>query len=220
MNEIFISLKFSRLAETRGQPSHPKIYFFTMGMRTLKQIEASRVNGAKSRGPIKDHAACLAEKLAEKNALRYELLSGSLVLPGESRTRFLELMNSFVAQLKPANDLEFVLVGNMAMAHWRQLRAASLLKSEIENGMAKLEGPNPNRAAEVLKDPGNTLKNLQKDEITYERQFCRNLRALLQVKEGRLIPDQSVSLDLTPTGGTWDPEPAEDPSVTLSEPRA
>ena len=209
---------FSGLAERRDQLPHPKIYFSTMGMRSLKQLEASRLNGAKSRGPIKNNAARLAENLAGKNALRYDLLSGSLVLPGESTARFMELMNSFVAQLKPANDLEFVLVGNMAMAHWRQLRAASLLKSEIENGMARLEGPSPNRAAEVLKDPGNTLKTLQKDEMTYERQFCRNLRALLQVKEARfqllrqgpLIPAQSIALELTPTGGTWDPEPSSE----------
>lgn len=182
-----------------------------MGLRSLKQIEASRINGAKSRGPVKDKAARLAEDLAEKNTLRYQLLSGSLVLPGESAPRFMELLHSFVAQLKPANDLEFVLVGNMAMAHWRQLRAASLLKSEIENGMARLEGPAPNRAAEVLKDPARALTALQKDEMIYERQFCRNLRALLQLKEGRLIPAHSIPIDLTPTGGTWDPEPPDEP---------
>ncbi len=177
-----------------------------MGLRSLKQIEASRLNGAKSRGPVAKKVA----RDAEKNALRYQLISGTVVLSGESSPRFIELLNSFVEQLKPSNDLELVLAGNMAMAHWRQMRAAGLLKCEIEKGMTRHDGPAPNRAAEVLKDPDHSLAALQRDEMVYERQFCRNLRALLQLKEGRLIPSQSIAIELTPSGGTWEPEPPDE----------
>ena len=82
----------SRLRETHGQLPAPKIYFFIMGMRSLKQIEASRSNGAKSRGPVREKEALAADRAA----LRYQLLSETIVLPGESEARFIDLVKSLV----------------------------------------------------------------------------------------------------------------------------
>ncbi len=179
-----------------------------MGMRSLKQIEASRNNGAKSRGPVREKEALAAEKAA----LRYQLLCETVVLRGESEARFIDLIKSFIAQLKPSSDVEAVLIDNMAMARWCQLRACGLRKSTIEYEMARHEGPAPNRAAEAMKDPGGYLDRLRREELSHQREFGRNLRALLQVKECRLIPSPALDIELTATGGTWDPEPPEEPS--------
>ena len=201
-----MSLVFTRLPAGRGQLPAEQIYFFRVGMRSLKQIEASRLNGAKSRGPVKEKEALAAER----NAMRYQLLCETVVLSGESTARFLEMANTFVAQLKPANEVEAVLIDNMATSRWCQLRASGLRKSTIENEMARHEGPAPNRAAEAFKDPGGSLARLRAEEISHQREFGRNLRALLQLKDCRLIPGPGLTIELTPTGGTWDPEPSEE----------
>ena len=124
-----------------------------MGMRSSKQIEASRANGAKSHGS----AAEKSNLAAERNSVRCRLLAGTVVLPGESTDRFLELFQSMVKQWKPANETEAAQITTMAIAHWRMLRLVGLQKSAVESGMANQEGPAPNRALETLKDQENSL---------------------------------------------------------------
>ncbi len=180
-----------------------------MGIRTLKQIEASRINGAKSRGPIKKIETLAAGNSAERSAVRYQFLAGTVLLTGESLVRFVEMAQTFVADLRPSNALEAVLIDKMVMAHWCQLRAAGLRKSTIELEMTRHQGPAPNRAAEALKDPAESIASLRREEIDQERQFYRNLRALLQLKERRGIPNPALTLEAFPSGGTWEPEPPE-----------
>jgi hypothetical protein len=183
-------------------------------MRSLKQIEASRANGAKSRGPVTEKAG-IAD---ERNAIRYGLLAETVLLPGEATDRFLELVRTFAGHYKPANEIEAALIDNMAMARWRQLRVIGLQKSVIEREMARHEGPAPNRAIEAFKDPDGSLAGLKQDEITYECQFCRNLRMLLRTKESRRLPSLAPVIELVPSGATWDSEP--EVSSPPSEPRA
>ena len=113
--------------------------------------------------------------------------------------------------------MEAVLIDNMATARWCQLRTCGLRKFAIENEMARHEGPAPNRATEAMKDPDGYLDRLRREELTHQREFGRNLRALLQVKECRLIPAPALAIELTATGGTWDPEPPDEQPEPSSE---
>lgn len=174
-------------------------------MRSLKQIEASRANGAKSRG-----------RASEKTALRYRLLAETVVLTGESNVRFVEMIRTMAGQYKPANEFEAALVGTMAMARWRQLRIVGLQKAALEMEMALQEGPAPNRVIEALKDRASFLASLHKDEMSYDRQFARTLRLLLILKGHSLPSGKTPDIDISSVGATFEVEPT--PAVDENDP--
>ncbi len=60
-------------------------------MRTERQIEASRANGAKSRGPVTPEG----RRNSCGNALKHGLFADTIVLKGELEERFLELLADF-----------------------------------------------------------------------------------------------------------------------------
>ena len=183
-------------------------------MRSLKQIEASRANGAKSRGPVTEKT----ELAAERNAIRNQLLAGTVVLTGESTERFLEIIQSLIQQWKPANETEGAQIATMAIAHWRMLRIVGLQKSAVELGMFNQEGPAPNRALETLKDQDHSLAALQRNEMVYDRQYSRALRLLLDLKGQRHRPGRTPVTDLSAAGATWNPEPEEQPPPPAEPP--
>jgi len=65
-------------------------------MPTDKQIEASRVNGARSRGPVTEEGKARSGRKDPGKGLAQALL-----LPGESRRRFNDLLDHFNEALKP-----------------------------------------------------------------------------------------------------------------------
>ena len=83
--------------------------------RTEKQIAASRANGARSRGPKR-------APTSDPDAPDYRSLARAIVRGNESRSRFNNFVDELAAFLKPASPVEYLLVGKMAAAHWRQLR--------------------------------------------------------------------------------------------------
>jgi len=87
-------------------------------MRTEKQIAASRANGALSRGPV----TAEGKAKAARNNQRHGLLAKAVVLEGESEALFNELVDNLNGSLKPESEIDHLLVGKMAAAHWRQLR--------------------------------------------------------------------------------------------------
>lgn len=86
-------------------------------MRTQAQIEASRANGAKSKGPVTEEG----KNRASRNATRHGLLAETVVLKGESIERFHDHLAGFIAEFKPESSLELELVEKMAVFRWRQL---------------------------------------------------------------------------------------------------
>ena len=87
-------------------------------MATDKQIEASRANGARSRGPVTPEG----KAKSARNSTRHGGLAKAVVLEGESRTLFNQLVDKLNSTLRPRNDLDHLLIGRMAAAHWRQIR--------------------------------------------------------------------------------------------------
>jgi hypothetical protein len=101
-------------------PPHPATYAFRPPFsaspteccmkkrRTEAQDICSRANGAKSTGPR--HPA--RQLMSSKNSLKHGLLATAvLLLPGESRKKFLNLCTELTTEYGPASPTEWILFG-------------------------------------------------------------------------------------------------------------
>jgi hypothetical protein len=144
-------------------------------MRSQKQIEASRINGAKSRGPV----TLEGKQRAASNGWRQGILARTVVRDGESRDRFNQLFTSLIHELQPATAIENLLVQKMAVAQWRQMRLWGTEKTSID------EAPAANDKSSIC-------------ETRYDRQFDRALASLDRIRSQRTttktVPDPTKVL--------------------------
>jgi hypothetical protein len=87
-------------------------------MSTTKQIEANRANAKKSTGP----RTSTGKSISARNRSRHAALAAAVVLEGESLSRFYQVLDFLISEFKPATASENILVENMAVARWRQMR--------------------------------------------------------------------------------------------------
>ncbi len=87
-------------------------------MRSLKQIQASRANGARSRGPI----TAQSKRNSSRNSTRHGFSAPDPSLDHDPPAAFVELRAGFMASLRPRNVAEAQLIHTMAVAHWRKLQ--------------------------------------------------------------------------------------------------
>jgi hypothetical protein len=115
-------------------------------MSSSLRIDASRANGAESRGPttIAGRLASLANSAkstgpstpegqarSSQNAIRHGILAESIVLDNESADRFSDVLTTLQDELQPATSIESRYVETMALAEWRRLRLLCLEKEQI-----------------------------------------------------------------------------------------
>src|SRR5580700_663711 len=113
-------------------------------MRTEKQIQASRANGARSRGPVTPQG----KRNSAHNSTRHGLLAGTVVLEEEAEDRFVALLAEYMDDHQPRNATEISLIETMAVARWRQLRVWGAQKTALDRDMALQDanvGPAPVR---------------------------------------------------------------------------
>ena len=94
-------------------------------MRTNKQIEASRANGALSKGP----ATPEGKNISSRNSLRHGLFAQTIVLEEEHADRFTELLVDLMEEHQPRTPTETMLVETLAAARWREDRIWGMQKS-------------------------------------------------------------------------------------------
>jgi hypothetical protein len=88
--------------------------------RTQAQIEASRRNGARSRGPV----TAEGRARASRNALKHGLAAlHHVAVEGEDAAELEGLTGRLMAELAPTSELEARLVRRMAIAFWKGERA-------------------------------------------------------------------------------------------------
>jgi hypothetical protein len=80
-----------------------------------KQFAANRINAAKSTGPKTPGG----KYNSSRNDTAHGFLATSILIPGESRERFLSLLASFINQFQPDDPHSLALVENMAVSRWR-----------------------------------------------------------------------------------------------------
>jgi hypothetical protein len=175
------------------------------------RAEASRKNGARSKGPTtpegKAHAA--------RNALKHGLCAGHhVVVEGESPEAFVAFEAALVADLAPAGALQTLLAGRIARAAWRLERAERI---EAELFARQMDGPfgDGDLGLALIRD-GNGARafdTLLRYRGAAQAELFRTLRTLkaLQAEAAQqAAPPRRVPV---PPPQPADPrEPASDPS--------
>jgi hypothetical protein len=175
---------------------------------TPKQIEASRTNGARSRGPITENG----KQNSARNSIRHGLLAETVVLEEEATGRFMDLLLQYMDEHQPATATQVTLVETMAVARWRQLRVWGAQKTAMDRDMALQDpsvGPAPVRVLAALRGTPETLcppELLLRYEIAFDRQFSRALTRLLALQAAQANQPPQPYHPQTPSGQTWNDE--------------
>jgi hypothetical protein len=119
------------------------------------RAEASRKNGAKSRGPKTEEGKARSAQNALKHGMRAQK---HLVLPDEDGAEFAGLEAALVAELQPVGALQRVLARRVAVAAWRLARADRIEAELFEErrsadgglGLALIRDGNGPRSFETL----------------------------------------------------------------------
>ena len=106
---------------------------------------ASRENGRKSRGPVTE----MGKRISSRNATRHGLLAETLIIEGECRERFEQLLNSLMAEFRPETECELAEVEAMAGARWRLLRIIGMETANLSYRVRRQAVENPELAAEA-----------------------------------------------------------------------
>src|SRR5580704_1217365 len=101
-------------------------------MRTAKQIQASRANGARSNGPV----PAQGKYNSSRNSIRHGLLAETIVLDDEKEDEFLELLEALFEEHQPQTPTEAMLVDTIAAAIWRQGRIGGMQKVAFDHDIA------------------------------------------------------------------------------------
>jgi hypothetical protein len=168
-------------------------------MRTPKQTEASRANGAKSKGPITPQGKCNSSR----NSTRHGLLAETVVLEAELASRFLELLDSLIEEHQPRTPTEAMLVDTIAAARWRQDRIWGMQKVAFDHDIASCDTADessPLRAVLTLRNSPESVRThelLLRYEIALDRQISRALLRLHQLQDRRAQERTELPASLT-----------------------
>jgi hypothetical protein len=139
------------------------------------RAEASRRNGARSRGP----KTAEGKARASRNALKHGLRAGRhVLLRDEDSSEFEALEVALFEELAPQGALQGFLVGRIARAAWRLARAERI---EINLFAERLElYPDAGPGLALIRDgnTGRAFETLVRYRSTANNEFLRNLRAL------------------------------------------
>ncbi len=174
-------------------------------MSTLRRIQSSRENGKLSHGPTTD----AGKQASATNSLRHGMLAQTVVLTGESKDRFITLLQALVDEYNPVTESETSLVESMAVARWRQMRVWGIEKSGFDREMARLPGPAPVRAAIAFKnlsDSSRSLDLILRYEARFERQFQQALKNLLLRQASRPETIEFCDTMISLASATWEDE--------------
>jgi hypothetical protein len=177
-------------------------------MRTEAQIRASRINGAKSRGPI----TAQGKRISSMNALKHGLTARTVVLCNEDHVLFEQLQQDYVDSLQPTNAFELDLVQRMAVAQWRIRRAWAIETALTDVNMIENRHQDESNNPELDQDLrlGLTHKRVAKDltsvhlcEARFERSHDRSFTLFQRLRKLRApgaLPIPSACQGVSTTG--------------------
>ncbi|WP_159714280.1 hypothetical protein [Geminicoccus flavidas] len=180
--------------------------------RTAAQAEASRRNGARSRGPVtREGKACSAQ-----NAHGFGFRSASrLLIDLDDQERFAELEAAVRERFQPACPMEAAICARMVAALWRAERADRL---EAEHWCLLPRGVKAGdklRMGQILHDEEHHRRQSLQTILRYQAEamngFNRALRALNQLRAARSDADMPPAAPAEPaqTGPANQNRPAE-----------
>ena len=111
----------------------------------LNKTESSRLNGAKSHGPVTPEG----KQRSSLNAVRHGLLAKSVCLTNEDTEKFKELLQDYLDRFQPIDKVELRLVEQIASASFRLERFASTETSLFDLEMNKQTSQTENQFQKI-----------------------------------------------------------------------
>ena len=194
-------------------------------MPTITKSESSRINGAKSRGPVTPEG----KQRSSRNAVKHGILAKHICLNIEKPEVFEQLVADFCTRLQPADDVELRLVEQAAMAQLRYERVAA--STETAMFVLKMDHQAPEVAKQYqsvdpptrfaiaftsLANEGNSIQLMLRYQQTMLRQRDSALKQLHELRTKFPILNE-------PDAPAETPQPVEstshEPRATTNEPR-
>ena len=159
-------------------------------MRSEKQIQASRANGARSRGPV----TAQGKRNSSRNNLRHGFSIHDSSLDRNPPAAFSNLEAQYMADFQPATDREIHLVHTMAVARWRTLLVQEAEKRALDKALARQNansaGPMIPRIIPMMRGvfafaDAPELRLLSRYQVAFNLQFQRALRRLTALVQSR-----------------------------------
>src|ERR1017187_480588 len=181
-------------------------------MSSNRKTESSRANGARSHGPV----TVEGKQRSSENALRHGLLAGQVVIGGESREGFVDVLTGHVQRFQPTDEVEYGFIEEMAVCHWRLRRTwaieARMLQKQVDlqpggDAIGCITDAFENHAASP------TLAVIHRYETRLHRMYQRALKNLILLRtlelpnEPNPISEHSTAAGLA--GGVPAPEPPD-----------
>ena len=132
-------------------------------MRTDAQIEASRVNGAKSQGPV----TAEGKQKSSQNAVKHGLSARTIVLCNEDHALFEQLEQDYIGSLTPTTALELHIVQRIAEAHWRMRRAWAVETALTDRSNPRLD--DDLRTAKAQEQVEKQIESVRRAVVGFER---------------------------------------------------
>ena len=171
-------------------------------MRTDKQIEASKINGAKSNGPTTPEGKA-ASRL---NGNRHNLTGGHVVLlSNEDPEKFLAFSLGYLETFAPANAVESDLVDHIIAASWRLARISAwecaLLEMEMDTQSGEHDSefqflsPHARQALTFLGiiEKSEAMAKLHRYQAANRRAYTAAFRALRDLQGDRFNRGPAVA---------------------------
>ena len=159
-------------------------------MRTQKQIEASRANGKKSRGPKTEEG----KRRSSRNSLVHGVFSHVLIMTSENPDEYADLRRGYFTRFQPADTVEADIVGNMVASQWflrRSWKAETalldvtmdLMEPKIDAKFDRVDRDVRSALAyKKLSDRSTSLANVQRQADRLQRAYHRALNELCLVR--------------------------------------
>jgi hypothetical protein len=160
------------------------------------RVEASRRNGAKSRGPKTPEGKARSRLNAIKHGMRAAM---HVVLPDENAVEFHALQEALMDELAPEGALQLVLARRVAVAAWRLARADRM---EIEL-FEERRWENAGVGMALIRDGNGTrsFETLMRYRSAAMAEFMRALRTLKALQAGQATSiEQDLALARRSTG--------------------
>ena len=181
---------------------------------TPTRAEASRINGAKSRGPKTE----LGRRAVSLNAVKHGFTAETVVLPSESEAEYEAELREYIHHFAPANKPEADLVRQLASAQWRLVRytriEAILLDLEMERHREHVtrewnrieECGRLALAFEALSGAHSPLALLNRYEARLHYEYQRVLKSPCQMQAARRAAETKLQNEPEAQSKTTQPE--------------
>jgi hypothetical protein len=151
---------------------------------------------------------------SSRNSLRHGLTAKQAVIPGEDQAEFDQLHDDLIADRKPAGELEFQLVAEIAASMWRLARARRH-EAKVLEVCIDLYGSNAAKLELVMRYVASIERQLHRTIARLERiQADRRALEIQQAQQAEPAQQPPAPLKVMAAGSSFDFTTASDEFVS------